>query len=76
MASPQFPEKHRISYEENAFFARLAALNTAFEAARAGKTARAFAHRALSSDALLDAFLQEIQAQKSLLKLQHSGKAT
>lgn len=54
-----------MSHEERAFFARLAAMNAAFESARAGKTAQSFGHRALSSDALLEAFLQEIQAQKN-----------
>jgi hypothetical protein len=53
------------SHEERAFFARLAALNVAFESARAGKTAQSFGHRAQSSDALLTAFLSEIQAHRS-----------
>jgi len=54
-----------MSHEERAFFARLAALNVAFESAAAGKTAQSYGHRALSSDALLEAFLHEIQAQKT-----------
>ena len=58
------PATHGFSHEENAIFARLAALNTAFEAARADQAARSFAHRALSCDALLQAFLYEIQAKK------------
>ena len=57
------PEATPMSHEERAFFARLAAMNAAFESARAGKTAQSFGHRALSSDTLLEAFLQEIQAQ-------------
>lgn len=35
MPHPHAPAANGLSYEENAFFARLAALNTAFEAARA-----------------------------------------
>lgn len=53
-----------LTHEENAFFARLAAINAAFEAVRAGQAAKSFAHRALSSDALLMAYLDEIKAQK------------
>ena len=64
MPHPHAPAANGLLYEENAFFARLAALNTVFEAARAGNTASNFAHRALSSDALLEAFLQDIQARK------------
>jgi len=54
-----------MSHEERAFFARLAALNMAFESAATGKAAQSFGHRALSSDALLEAFLYEIQAQQT-----------
>ncbi|OFZ69373.1 MAG: hypothetical protein A2Z01_01050 [Betaproteobacteria bacterium RBG_16_58_11] len=53
------------SHEERAFFARLAALNVAFESARAGKPAQSFGHRAQSSEALLTAFLSEIQTHRS-----------
>ena len=53
------------SHEETTYFARLAALNTAFEAACAGTAARDFGHRALTSDAVLATFLQEIQAKKN-----------
>ena len=53
------------SYEENAYFARLAALNTAFEAARTGIAARDFGERALASDTVLATFLHEIQSQKN-----------
>ena len=59
------PTAISMSHEERAFFTRLAAMNAAFESARAGKTAQSFGYRALSSDALLKAFLQEIQAQSA-----------
>jgi len=59
------PVTNPMSHEERAFFARLAALNMAFESAATGKAAQSFGHRALSSDALLEAFLHEIQAQKT-----------
>ena len=65
MRTHHAPVAAPMSHEERAFFARLAAMNAAFESARAGKTAQSFAHRALSSDALLETFLQEIQAQNS-----------
>ena len=65
MRTHHAPVAAPMSHEERAFFARLAAMNAAFESARAGKTAQSFAHRALSCDALLETFLQEIQAQNS-----------
>ena len=52
------------SNEERVYFARLAALNAALEAARAGTTASDFGHRALTSDTVLASFLYEIQSQK------------
>lgn len=55
-------KRSSAAYLENAFFARLAALNASMEAARAGSNGRSFAQGALSSDTLLEAFLQEIQA--------------
>ena len=57
-------KKPSTAYLENAFFARLAALNTSIEAARVGSSGRSFAQNALSSDALLEAYLHEIQAKK------------
>ena len=65
MRTHHAPVASPMSHEERAFFARLAALNVAFESASAGKTAQSYGHRALSSDALLEAFLLEIQAQKT-----------
>ena len=53
------------SYAETAYFARLAALNTALEAARTGTVARDFGLRALASDTVLASFLHEIQSQKT-----------
>ena len=64
MAFPPYLDSKK-SHEESAYFARLAALNTVLEAARAGTAARNFGHRALSSDAVLATFLQEIQAKKN-----------
>lgn len=54
-----------LTHDERAFFARLAAINTAFESARAGAPAQSFGHRALASDAILEAFLQDIQTKKA-----------
>ena len=64
MAFPPFLDSEK-SYEESAYFARLAALNTAFEAARTGTVARDFGLRALASDTVLVSFLHEIQSQKT-----------
>ncbi|MBI5751414.1 MAG: hypothetical protein HZA59_04625 [Hydrogenophilales bacterium] len=64
MRTHHVPAAIPTSHEERAFFARLAALNVFFESARAGKAAQGFGHRALSSDAILEAFLQEIQARE------------
>jgi len=64
MLFPPYLESEK-SHEESAYFARLAALNTVLEAARAGTAARNFGHCALSSDAVLATFLQEIQSQKN-----------
>ena len=64
MAFPPYVDREK-AHEKNAYFARLAALNTALEAARVGPAAHVFGHRALSSDALLVTFLQEIQSQKT-----------
>lgn len=50
-----------MSHEERAFFARLAAMNTLFESARAGDSARGFAVHAQSCDAVLTAFLDELK---------------
>lgn len=66
MAFPPYLDSEK-SHEETAYFARLAALNTALEAARMGTAARGFAHRALSSDTVLERFLREIQLQKNSL---------
>ena len=64
MAFPPFLDSEK-SYTETAYFARLAALNTALEAARTGTVARDFGHRALARDTLLASFLHEIQSQKT-----------
>mgnify|MGYP001091989041 CR=1 FL=1 len=48
--SPQQP----LTVEERLFLARLAALNAACEAARAGAMARGFAEDAVAVDALLE----------------------
>ena len=62
MPTPQNAAAHLISHEERAFFARLAAMNTLFEAARAGKAAQGYANRALASDDLLATFLAELKS--------------
>ena len=59
------PSVHGLSYEDKAIFSRLAALNATFEAARVGKPAQSFAHRALYSDAILEAYLRDIRVQKN-----------
>lgn len=61
-------KKPGAAYLENALFARLAALNTSIEAARAGASQRGFAQDALSTDALLEAFLRDIQAKDPIQK--------
>ena len=53
------------THEERVYFARLAALNAALEAARSGTAASDFGHRALASDTVLASFLYEIQSQKN-----------
>lgn len=62
MPLPNIPLSNGLSHEERAFFARLAALNGAIESSKAGNTAQRFCANAQSSDALLAAFLKEIQA--------------
>jgi len=61
MSSTQNHASPNISHEERAFCARLAAMNTMFEAARAGSAGKNFCHRAQSSDELLLNFLEELK---------------
>ena len=60
----KFPEHliQRMSPEEQAFCAKLIALNTAFEAARAGKPAQPFGQRAASIDELLDRYFLALKS--------------
>jgi len=61
MSTPQHALPSNKSHEERAFFARLAAMNAMFEAARTGSPAQGYANRAQSSDALLASFLEELK---------------
>ena len=54
-----------ISHEERAFFARLAAMNTLFEATRSGHSAQSFASGAQSCDTLLLAFIENLKSSTS-----------
>ncbi|MHB1232015.1 MAG: hypothetical protein ACYCZQ_05455 [Burkholderiales bacterium] len=58
------PSRPSTSHEERAFFTRLAALNLAFESARAGQKAQSFCHGAQASEVLLAAFLDQIKTQR------------
>jgi len=60
--SPAVPTDF-LNAEDRAFFARLTALNSAFEAARAGRGAQLFAERATSIDALLDRYFIALTGQ-------------
>jgi len=61
MITSKTPLQNQDSQEARALFARLAAMNAMFEAARAGTQAQSFAHRAQSSDELLHAFLHDLK---------------
>ena len=65
MQQPPVPAPFSPNAEERVFFARLAALNAAFDAARAGKTAKSFADRASSIDALLDRYFVALTSQSN-----------
>jgi hypothetical protein len=62
MSTPQKPMHQNSSHEERALFARLAAMNSFFEAARAGVPAQDMAARALSSEQLLATFLEDLKS--------------
>lgn len=49
-----------LAPEERAFFLQLSAMNAAFEAARAGDSARAMAERAVGIDDMLDRYFRAL----------------
>ena len=61
MISPQSQE-NRVTHEERAFFAQLAAMSVIFESARIGIPAQDFGSHAQSCSELLVTFLDEIRA--------------
>jgi len=63
MTIQPIPMAHPMSHEERIFFARLAAMNTMFESARAGSAAQSFSSRAQSCDDLLVTFLDTLKSE-------------